>query len=151
MTIPESVTSIGRSAFSGCSSLTSVTLPTSVASIGDDAFSECGNLTSIYYLAKRLITANQCIFDNTDYEHATLYVLEENVDKCKYISPWKYFLKIQAIDFSGIEDVFAEFDSTLPYEVYNLNGVMIGNSIDNLAHGIYIVRQGNAVKKITVK
>ena len=35
VTIPNSVTSIGRSAFSHCSSLTSVTIPNSVTSIGD--------------------------------------------------------------------------------------------------------------------
>ena len=45
--IPESVTSIGNYAFSGCSSLTSITIPKSVTSIGDDAFSGCSSLTSI--------------------------------------------------------------------------------------------------------
>ena len=46
-TIPNSVTSIGRSAFSGCSSLTSVTIPNSVTSIGNGAFQSCFSLTSI--------------------------------------------------------------------------------------------------------
>ena len=40
------VSSIGKSAFSSCSSLTSVTIPNSVTSIGDGAFSDC-SLTSI--------------------------------------------------------------------------------------------------------
>ncbi len=39
--IPNSVTSIGYSAFSGCSSLTSVTIPNSVTSIGYSAFNYC--------------------------------------------------------------------------------------------------------------
>ena len=46
-TIPNSVTSIGKSAFSGCSRLTAVTIPNSVTSIGEGAFSGCGSLTSV--------------------------------------------------------------------------------------------------------
>ena len=42
-----SVTSIGSSAFSDCSNLTSIIIPNSVATIGSSAFSNCSNLTSI--------------------------------------------------------------------------------------------------------
>ena len=45
--IPNSVTSIGTGAFSGCSSLTSVTIPNSVTSIGKYAFQDCSSLTSV--------------------------------------------------------------------------------------------------------
>ena len=45
--IPNSVTSIGEGAFSGCSGLTSVAIPNSVTSIGDRAFSGCSGLTSV--------------------------------------------------------------------------------------------------------
>ena len=41
VTIPDSVTSIGRSAFSGCSSLQSVTIPESVTIIKGNPFSGC--------------------------------------------------------------------------------------------------------------
>ncbi|MBO7242648.1 MAG: leucine-rich repeat protein [Alistipes sp.] len=47
ITIPEGVTSIGDGTFYGCSSLTSITIPESVTSIGYDAFSDCSSLTSI--------------------------------------------------------------------------------------------------------
>jgi hypothetical protein len=46
-TIPDSVTSIGDGAFSGCTSLKRVTIPDSVKSIGDRAFSFCTSLTSV--------------------------------------------------------------------------------------------------------
>ena len=45
--IPSSVTSIGRFAFSGCSSLTSINIPSSVTSIESTAFQNCSSLTSI--------------------------------------------------------------------------------------------------------
>ena len=45
--IPNSVTSIGDYAFTGCSGLTSVTIPNSVTSIGDGAFEACIDLTSV--------------------------------------------------------------------------------------------------------
>ncbi len=47
ITIPNSVTSIGRSAFYECYSLSSVTIPNSVTSIGGEAFVSCFSLTSI--------------------------------------------------------------------------------------------------------
>ena len=47
LVIPNSVTSIGGSAFYGCSSLTSVTIPNSVTSIGAHAFNSCYSLTSV--------------------------------------------------------------------------------------------------------
>ena len=46
-TIPDSVTSIGDSAFEYCTSLTSVTIPDSVTSIGERAFACCTSLTSV--------------------------------------------------------------------------------------------------------
>ena len=47
ITIPNSVTSIGSSAFQGCTGLTSIVIPDSVTSIGDSAFLNCTGLTSI--------------------------------------------------------------------------------------------------------
>ena len=48
ITIPNSVTSIGYRAFCYCSSLTTVTIPSSVTYIGDVAFGACSGLTSIF-------------------------------------------------------------------------------------------------------
>ncbi|MEE1258730.1 MAG: leucine-rich repeat domain-containing protein, partial [Paludibacteraceae bacterium] len=45
--IPESVNSIGESAFCGCSSLINIKIPKSVNSIGNYAFCGCNNLNVI--------------------------------------------------------------------------------------------------------
>lgn len=45
--IPESVTSIGNYAFEYCGSLASVNIPVGVASIGNSAFRDCDSLTSV--------------------------------------------------------------------------------------------------------
>ncbi|MCQ2587550.1 MAG: leucine-rich repeat protein [Treponema sp.] len=47
VTLPSSVTSIGRKAFYNCTRLTSVTIPSGVTSIGEDAFYNCTGLTSV--------------------------------------------------------------------------------------------------------
>ena len=46
-TIPNSVTSIGDSAFFACGGLTSITIPSSVISIGDSAFEYCNALQTL--------------------------------------------------------------------------------------------------------
>ncbi|MBR0296638.1 MAG: leucine-rich repeat protein [Paludibacteraceae bacterium] len=50
--IPGSVTTIGESAFKGCSGLTSITIPESVTNIGEKAFESCIGLTSVVWNAQ---------------------------------------------------------------------------------------------------
>ncbi len=47
ITIPNSVTSIGKWIFRGCSSLMTIKLPHSITTIGDEPFTGCGKLTTI--------------------------------------------------------------------------------------------------------
>ena len=60
--IPNSVTSIGNHAFSGCTGLTSITIPDSVTSIGDYAFSSCKGLSSIT-IPNSVTSIGKCAFE----------------------------------------------------------------------------------------
>ncbi|MDE6513604.1 MAG: leucine-rich repeat domain-containing protein, partial [Muribaculaceae bacterium] len=122
LTIPESVTSIGVFAFAYCTGLTSLTIPKSVTSLEPYAFCYCFGLTSVYYGAKQLIKSEGSIFSGETYDSATLYVTKESVSVAETLDPWQYFKKVEAYDFSGIEDVIADLDEIAPYEIFNLQG-----------------------------
>lgn len=60
------------------------------------------------------------------------------------------------VNDSGVEDVVVDNDNdrinySEPVEVYNLNGMLMGESLNGLTPGIYIVRQGKLVEKVAVK
>ncbi len=51
--IGQFVTSIGASAFAGCTNLTTITIPIAVKSIGDSAFSGCSSLAEVDYIGNK--------------------------------------------------------------------------------------------------
>ncbi len=68
VTIPNSVTSIANLAFYDCSGLTNVTIPNSVTSIGSNAFTGCSSLIGVYITD----IANWCKI-NFDYQSNPLF------------------------------------------------------------------------------
>lgn len=64
LVIPDSVTSIGKYTFYGCSGLTSITIPDGVTSIGWSAFYGCSGLTSVTFNADSCT----CLFFNYPFE-----------------------------------------------------------------------------------
>ena len=96
VTIPESVTSIGEYAFSGCS-LTSVIIPNSVTSIGYSAFYNCSGLTSVTCLNMTPPTCGTDVFYNVSVGNITLEVPEVSMSLYKSADTWKDFGKINAL------------------------------------------------------
>jgi len=87
VTIPNSVTSIGQSAFIGCTGLTSVTIPNSVTSIGQSVFTDCTNLTSIISLNPIPLTIMTNTFSNTPAIKC-LYVPQNSINSYSSASGW---------------------------------------------------------------
>ena len=65
--IPNTVTSIGRFAFSECKNLTSVTIPNSVTSVGSNIFYSCKKLTQITYAGTVEEATNKLIANNKSW------------------------------------------------------------------------------------
>jgi len=68
--IGNGVTTIGKNAFVGRSSLTYVTIPNSVTTIGEAAFSGCRSLTSVN-IPNSVTTIGGYAFENCIYNHRT--------------------------------------------------------------------------------
>ena len=64
ITIPGGVTSIENSTFSGCTSLIHITIPNSVTRIENNAFSGCAGLTNIDFLPNSITNIGMYMFSN---------------------------------------------------------------------------------------
>ena len=97
ITIPNSVTSIGNSAFKECSSLTSITIGNSVTSIGSGAFSGCSALKEIVSLPTTPPSCNTNTFNNVPKIDCVVKVPEESIAAYKTAIVWKDFRNIDAL------------------------------------------------------
>ncbi len=173
VTIPNSVTTIGVSAFYNCSGLTSVTIGNSVTTIGGSAFFSSYSLTTVFCQAITPPTTNSNnVFPGIAQENCTLYVPMGCKADYEGVIPWCNFLKIEEMDFSGIDEATTEANATMRLSVengtitvsglseqehirvYDAQGRMIYSgterAITNLPHGLYIVKAGSSTAKAAI-
>lgn len=96
-----------------------------------------------------------------DMKETELYVLPETYSEIKNgdIDPWSYFKTIYTYD--PVDDPYASLGSipitetegmdVSPKKIYNLNGLYISDTIENLSPGIYILQSGTKSKKIIIR
>lgn len=178
VTIPGSVTSMGRFAFSACVSLTSVNIQNSTVS--DYAFMECLNLETVilgenvtsigegaFALASedemtskinKIISVSatpptlaSTAFNNSVKSKATVYAPSSSLESYRNADGWREFENYADVTL-GVENITGGRNEGV--EIYTLDGVRIFKGAESdikLGAGIYIIRQGNDVKKISVK
>ncbi len=123
--IPNSVTTIGGSAFSGCSGLTSITIPNSVTSIGDWAFESCTGLTSVIWNAKNCADFAS---NNTPF-YANYHDEEWNYD-------FSFDIRPQITSFTFGNEV-EHIPANLCNGMSNLTSIEIPNSVTSIGNSAF--------------
>ncbi len=148
LTIPNSVIEIGGGAFSECKNMTSLTMSTSIYKTGALICYGCSALRSITYLSKDPYEIDVETFTSDQYENVLLNCYLYSMDQIEVTEPWCNFKnRFGRNEFfiDSIEEISSyDNESTI---VYDLHGVKVGNRVDDLRKGIYIIRQGSKTIK----
>ncbi len=171
--ITYSVTSIGNSAFSYCTGLTSVTIPNSVTSIGNSAFGSCSAMTRLESRAEVPPICSTNALGDINKQTCELFVPIKSLDAYKAADQWKEFVFITGVDYDNpgsVGDAVSENDGVhvaanndsieitgadnAVKTVYNTNGQLVysgtGTTISVPTKDIYIVRVKGQTFKVAL-
>ncbi len=143
LTIPSSVTysgrtysvaSIGNSAFSSCSGLTTVSIPNSVTSIGDYAFSDCMGLTTVS-IPNSVTSIGDWAFTNC----SGLTTVNFNATNCTSMgnSSYPVFSGCTSLSTLNIGSNVTNIPDYAFYGCSGLTSVTIGNSVRGIGENAF--------------
>lgn len=139
--------------FAGCESLTSVTLPSTLTSIGKNAFSCVINLATVNAMKQVPFNLDESVFAylNDNYNKDIIYLAATfNVPtgrKALYsnVAGWKKFMNIQESAFAGVDGIAS--DTATPAKYYSVNGKQHSMAL----RGLNIIRMSDGTMKKVVK
>ena len=120
VTIPNSVTSIGDYAFYNCSGLTSITIPNSVTSIGNWAFEDCSGLVYPVY--------NEHCFAYMPTSYKGAYIIPEGI---KQIVGGAFY-ECSSLTFVTIPNSVTSIGELAFCDCYSLTSITIPNSVTSI-------------------
>ena len=137
VSLPNRVISIEDSAFDGCLNLTSLDIPQSVTSLGLNFIDRCFNMTDLYvYHTTPLAISEETLFLPLQ-QQATLHVPTGCKEAYMTAPYWKDFSKIvDDITSTGIASITTDDEDDQIFDIK-------GNRIDNLQHGLNIIKKKN--------
>ena len=173
VTIPNSVTNIGKEAFKNCNNLTSVIIPNSTTTIGEYAFASCQGLVSVvisetirtieqyafyyctnlhdvYCYTEKVPNTGERLFYNSSIFNATLHVPAASIEAYRNEEQW-YFGKIVALTDSDPKPTRVIAPTTMQQsmivEYYDMNG----HRISQPQRGINIIKMSDGTTKKIVE
>ncbi len=128
--IPDSVTSIGDSAFRDCTSLTSISIPDSLTSIGDSAFRDCTSLTSIS------IPDSLTSIGDSAFRHCTSLTSVTIGDGVTSIGEYAFY-NCTSLTGVTISDSVTSIGDFAFYDCGSLIDITIGDSVTSIGECVF--------------
>lgn len=145
----------------GCTSLRKVVIPSECSYIANAAFQKCPALKEFHIYSTTPPALGDYVFFSEEEISArhraiesemTLYVPEGCAESYRDSAWSRYFNDIMEVsDFSGINNVESDVFVEDTISVFDINGRCVGNNLDGLMPGLYIIRQGVKSRKVVIK
>lgn len=164
--LPKDCKTLGEYLLAACEGLTSVTIPQSINTIEKNAFLGCSNLKDVYLLWKEPKSVSNEIFGGiptTNIILKTLHIPYGSKDKYENIEPWKYFwdivddaMPILTVTADNKSRMYAEYNPVFTYtlsglkdkdaedDVFTDKPVLICNATKESLPGIYTIEVSGA-------